>query len=375
MKAKGILPFSIDRSSPISFADQVVDGLTEAISSGRFCAGDRLPTWREMAETLGVSQRVPREAMSRLVREGLVVARPRIGCAVAERRHCRKPWKGTVLVVQRKCASDSYSSVRMFNAMERILVRAGFAVVRTTVDHMGGRQAPYDLAMVDRLLSFKIDFVVIEGFYRRLQRLVAARNVMFFRISGGCICADLGESAIGGHLALDFSRAIACFVEHCRRAGAGRVLQVSFVCPELFDAVPALTEAGIKGERWSVPCKYDATTNEVMRAGYRAFSERLKTGRGWLPDVLLITDDYLSIGVVMALINAGVRIPEELKIVTFANAGNEPVFPVSPACIVADYAGQGEMIAQMILEIMGGKARRHVLFHPTYVTGGTFPPC
>ena len=77
------LPFSLDRICPTSLSDQFVDGVRTAIDEGYYRIGDRLPTWRALAKELGVSERVPREAMASLAREGLVVSHQRLGCMIA----------------------------------------------------------------------------------------------------------------------------------------------------------------------------------------------------------------------------------------------------------------------------------------------------
>lgn len=357
---KAALPFSIDLARPVCFADQVVEGFKSAICAGRYKAGDRLPTWRQLAEALDVSQRVPREAMARLAREGWIISRPRLGSVVTRGPMLRKSWKGTVLILQTKNASESYSNVCMSNVLERMLARAGYAVIRTTVDHRGGKHMPYDLAMADRLLSFKVDFVVIDSSHLQFRRWLDARGLPH-------VC--------GNDVRFDFTTAVDDFAAHCRKSGVRRVLQVGFTVPGLFDAVPALRAQGISAERWCVPCERDPMPNQVTEAGVKAFAARLRRGLDWLPDVLLVTDDYLAVGVLMALAHAGVRLPERLKFVTFACAGNEPVFPVKPAMIVADCTEQGERLVRMVLGALVGKPVKAQDVMPRYVPGGTFPAC
>ena len=143
----------------------------------------------------------------------------------------------------------------------------------------------------------------------------------------------------------------------------------------MFDAIPDLSAVGIGSERWTVPCERDPTPNQVTAAGMKAFSDRLRKNRDWLPDVLLFTDDYLAIGGVVALMHAGVRIPGEVRVVTFANVGNEPVLPFSQACIVADCARLGEAIARTILQNAGKKLRSTNGGNPVYMPGESFPLC
>ena len=59
-------PFIIDRKSTKNFPDQMTDGLRQAIVSGYYRPGERLPTIREFSKLLHVSIRAPLEAIDRL---------------------------------------------------------------------------------------------------------------------------------------------------------------------------------------------------------------------------------------------------------------------------------------------------------------------
>ena len=95
---KSGLPFLFDGTRRSGLSDQLADGLRQAILTGRLKPGETLPTILEWSKLLGVSIRVPEAAIARLVSEGLVVARRRHGCVVAERGNAPN-WKGHVLVV------------------------------------------------------------------------------------------------------------------------------------------------------------------------------------------------------------------------------------------------------------------------------------
>ena len=93
----GEVKIAIDRESGRSLADQLADGLREAVRLGRWKAGERLPTREELMAMCGVSRNVVQAAVRRLVAEGLVCTRPRLGCIVA--RQSRRPMRGFVLHV------------------------------------------------------------------------------------------------------------------------------------------------------------------------------------------------------------------------------------------------------------------------------------
>jgi GntR family transcriptional regulator len=62
---------SLDRAGPPAYA-QIEERMSEAISSGDFQPGDRLPPERQLAEELGVSRMTLRQALEALGRRGLV---------------------------------------------------------------------------------------------------------------------------------------------------------------------------------------------------------------------------------------------------------------------------------------------------------------
>ncbi|MYW18761.1 GntR family transcriptional regulator, partial [Streptomyces sp. SID2955] len=75
----------VDRSGGPPLRAQVEHGLRDAIRTGRVQVGERLPSSRELARTLGVSRGLVQECYAQLVAEGYLVARPGSATRVAAR--------------------------------------------------------------------------------------------------------------------------------------------------------------------------------------------------------------------------------------------------------------------------------------------------
>src|SRR5215469_15524819 len=75
-----VIPLS-DHGGPLS--RQIYLGLRQAILSGTFCAGDRLPATRDLAEQLGVSRTVILLAYDQLLAEGFIEGRSGSGTYVS----------------------------------------------------------------------------------------------------------------------------------------------------------------------------------------------------------------------------------------------------------------------------------------------------
>lgn len=75
--------FSIDKVGGLPLQHQVRRGMIDLMLSGAWMAGDRLPSSREMARSLGVSRNTVVLAYQQLIADGHVVSRERSGLFVA----------------------------------------------------------------------------------------------------------------------------------------------------------------------------------------------------------------------------------------------------------------------------------------------------
>jgi GntR family transcriptional regulator / MocR family aminotransferase len=77
------LPLVVDRAAPAPLAVQISDQLQSSVTGGVLRAGDRLPSSRDLAATLGVSRTVVTNAYARLFAEGWLEGRHGSGTYVA----------------------------------------------------------------------------------------------------------------------------------------------------------------------------------------------------------------------------------------------------------------------------------------------------
>jgi DNA-binding GntR family transcriptional regulator len=79
----------LDRNSPIPLYFQIAENLKQAISDGTLKPGERLDNELDLTERLGVSRPTVRQAVQRLVDQGLVVRRRGLGTVVVAPRILR----------------------------------------------------------------------------------------------------------------------------------------------------------------------------------------------------------------------------------------------------------------------------------------------
>lgn len=79
----------LDRNSPVPLYFQIAENLKRAIEDGTLKPGERLDNELDLTERLGVSRPTVRQAVQRLVEQGLVVRRRGLGTVVVAPRILR----------------------------------------------------------------------------------------------------------------------------------------------------------------------------------------------------------------------------------------------------------------------------------------------
>ena len=74
-----MLSFEIDNNSAKKLYVQIYEYIREEITGGRIASGERLPSLRSLARTLGVSVTTVKIAYDQLLVEGYLVSRPQSG--------------------------------------------------------------------------------------------------------------------------------------------------------------------------------------------------------------------------------------------------------------------------------------------------------
>jgi DNA-binding GntR family transcriptional regulator len=88
MSSDSTIPFGgpVDKSSPVPLYFQIAENLRAAIDSGRLRPGEHLENELQLCERLGVSRPTVRQAIERLVQDGLIQRQRGVGTVVVSRR-------------------------------------------------------------------------------------------------------------------------------------------------------------------------------------------------------------------------------------------------------------------------------------------------
>jgi DNA-binding LacI/PurR family transcriptional regulator len=361
----GRLPFKIDRKLPGDLVSQLTDGLRGAIDSGFFKPGDTLPTLKDLAIACNTSLRVPREAIERLKQEGLVNVRRSLGCMVIGRRE--RQWLGHVLFVIADADGSYYTSV-LAGEMQRRMLNAGYLFTRMSVSRLCRST---DAAALATILQHNISLaVVFQDKTGAIVRKLAHMQVPFIEITSNKTPSASSSGII--HFARE--AAVPEFVRLCQKHDVRRILQVGMDESGALDLAQDFAAVGIDVEKADLPAKSGIGRLElIQRASLQYFLSRLKSGRGIDADLVFFTDDFLTMGALQVFLSAGLRIPEDLRIVTFSNAGFGPVFSKPFTRIEMNAKTHGALAADYLLEhLRKGTLPSGAALPSVYREGDTF---
>ena len=346
--------------------DRIEDLVLKGISDGSYPLGEPLPSRSELAERLGVGERTVRAAIARLAASGVLEVRRRVGAIVLKRDVQRR--KGIFLDVRSE-DFGSCAGARFSLGVRRTVCKAGYQYreVQLPFTDPGG----VDVSILRAELGEKADFVLIRAPNCRLRKVagvVASVGVPYATVSNRIFA----KGTCVGNIRYDSKPSIAELVEDCKRAGIRSVLQFDLGDDSYLDARTELEAVGISVERlWTPHGSNYENLDKLVLDSFLVMKQRLAAGP--LPDLLLVFDDFLANGAIPALYQSGLRIPEDIRVVAYANKGAGFPFLHTMACLEADPFREGVNCARLALRYLGGKPFEPYVIRAIYCRGSSFP--
>jgi len=306
-------------------AQQVERYLRSGILNGMWKAGDLLPSEHELLERLGVSRTTLRHALSALASEGLVVPHQGSGTFVAETPHT-----GIVAMIARAdvlASPAGYFQNAMFEHTARSSEADGYRPVlaigsgRTEEEFLSSTNL-MDRAVIKDVVGV-ISYLNLGSVEDRLIREGISTVVVDTVVPVGKHC-----------VILDYRHLIEMAVQTLRTHGCNDFALMrgeNVTIPRYMFDVAAYDEAaylykaavGFRDDRLiTVPVEPAALFRPVCEAFKKWWHS---PGR---PNAIIFVDDNICDAACRAILELGIRVPEELAIITHANTGRDFHFPV-----------------------------------------------
>ncbi len=360
---EAIRNFVFEPNGTTTFADALCDFIMEEVAFGRIKGGEKFPTIAEICEVTGLSFGKARRITERLAREGCVCSKPHIGTVVLARKNTVR---GRVLFALPAEDTCRYYPSQLISVLGRRLADAGYAfsVATFPLDAHG------NLAHLESELLRATDLVIAARATPRVQKFLSESGVRHVFLYGD-------KPKYNGGLWVPFvtEDAISRFADHCAKAGVKRVVQVRFEDNETLDAAPALAEKGIEASLLTISRASGggrARLDGVVRCAYETFAAMPRSEANGL---FLFWNSFLAQGAFLAFLANGIRVPEDVNVVSLADVGVGPVYTKSITSFELDPVEAGETLSNYVLTILTkGRIPRPLQIEPEYVIGETFPP-
>jgi DNA-binding LacI/PurR family transcriptional regulator len=306
-------------------------------------AGGRLMPVRELAEELGVCVKTVRAAQRLLARQGALEIRHGSGVYVAERGHRRRV--GIVSELDLLCPRSSSFFAAIVRELKRVFssqdIKSEF-FMGDTQPGMTSEQPSCDRFLED-VRAKRLDGAVIVNAPETLPWRQFIDKAPVPLVGAGTDC----------YAGIDHRELVRTGLRALAEQGGRKVAVLGWVEGTTGDDFLISSAARFGLELRPEWVRHDLHP-QLGGAGWEEWRE-VWAASPVKPDSLLVTDDTLFSEVVIALAEMGIRIPDQLRIATHANAGDEPKVPFPVTLLTVDPLWCADQLGEMLLRRMKGE--------------------
>lgn len=334
----------------------IADSLRQEIENGQYSTQQLLPTEQLLCQRFQISRQTVRRALSLLENEGLITRRQGSGSRLRERKEPEAQLNCAIAVVTTYISDYIFPSI--LRGMETVLAANSSAPLLFATQN----QLSVERKILQTLLTMKeLDGVLVEGTKTALpnpnldlyQKLID-RGVRLVFINGiypelAHIPSVLADNYGGGRL----------LTEHLHRHGHHNIAGI-FKVDDMQGMLryagyaEALRDLGLPFEdehvRW-----YNTEQRRAFLS--EAFVDSVLEGFQGCSAVVCYNDE-VAIRVVSRLQKRGIRVPEDMAVVSFDNSQYSDLAPVHLTSLSHGSRNLGELAADLMLRLLRGEECR-----------------
>lgn len=291
---------------------QVEDYIRQSIAAGGWGPGAKLPSDKELSETLGVSYMTVKTVMSHLSTEGLLLRRKRLGTYVSQTSSTS--CIGLMTRAEHLASPSGYYYRQLLQAARKEITELGLQPI-LTVGH--GNTNDEFVNFCESPTAKRTIGVINFGAPHSLRDLLKAADIPVISIMAAL---SLGNSAT---VILDYQKMFRIGIEEMKRRGYHDYQVVHIEPPlqptnieyhkrfrQLISSMPELDPDKVLWLPW---CGYDY--EGIYHEFKRVWQEQPH------PEAYFFLDDAICDNASRAILELGIKVPEQLGIITEANVG------------------------------------------------------
>lgn len=340
-------------------AQALAEALREAIRSGEYAPGEQLPSTRELVDQFSASKVTIAKALATLKRERLIDCQSRRRPVVRRRRSLSRRVLSLVYHSEHlaAAAAPTWFGQILMNA-DRALLEAGFQSTRSLIAWDKHTSDATIEQRLDELVSQDTAGVLLRGGGDRVEMLVAlldAREIPWISIK------PVSRRIVHNYVEVDHFDATRTVGQLFARSGRERVAFLGVGISEASISTLSGFELGYieaGGRHDDIACLLTESSAWQEDAGYQRVRAHLEAGRRI--DAILGHGDYLAMGAIRALREAGYRVPEDVAVVGMTGLEISAYTRPSLSIVRQPMGRVGQTAAELLLESIRSE-RHHVM--------------
>lgn len=344
------MPIDVRNSTPLYL--QIIDEVKSKIARKELKPGDQLGSHAELASSYKVSLITVKKALATMIQEGILYSRVGKGTYVAQSSvDAPRLEQKTIALVLQDFSSPFFS--RMMHSVENAAYELGYHIL---ISNSSGKAEKED-AQITRFKKFGVSGLIIASMSHRYHATPTIRRllreafpfVMVSYIADEDVPFVGSDHKLGGYMA----------TEHLIKLGYERI---GFVDGEKGNLVGCLRKQGyVEALR-----AYGRRPDKRLLFRLRMKGERHDYQSGYeigkkipkldvKPDAIFVYNDLAALGFEDAVLERGLRIPEDIAIVGFDDIerGEYATVPLTTIRQPTDAIGKQAM--ELLLRFMTGK--------------------
>lgn len=340
----------IDFRNSEPFYQQIVTDIKRQIEAGELAVDDRLGSHRELAQHYGVSLITVKKALTELIREGLLYARVGKGTFVARtERPVNHRDHRSIGVVLRDLDEPFFSEIT--RVVEDLAYEAGYNIMLSV---SAGRREK-EAGQIRHFRSIGVDGLLIASMHssHRAPRVVRELHTAHFPYVMVSYVADADMYYVG----VDHEEGAYLATTHLLKQGRTRI---GYMGTPPDDLLSALRETGYRRalEAQGHPYRRKLVYPVLTGSSWERYDAAYAAGRNIArqqnpPDAFFVYNDAAAVGLLRALLDAGLRIPDDVAVVGFDDIQRAAYAPVPLTTVRQPTETIGRLAIETILRRIG----------------------
>jgi GntR family transcriptional regulator, arabinose operon transcriptional repressor len=338
----------IRQDSPEPIRSQLKDILLKEITDGSFHQGGRIPSERELAERFAISRASVRETITELINSGILFRTVGKGTFVAS--EARRP-DIAVPSISFVISEEIFNFVqtgynKILSGVQQVCRDRGTQLLFNSIGEepsssnngrkMEAKQQLSGCIVVGGVRRHVIDRLHEEGIPTVLVDIILNDDTLDFP-----------------SVTIDYEAGARMAVKYLYENGHRKIGYIGFSGSQKYEGYWTSLE--------QLTLQYDPRQVEFLQlldlqpgilAGYHAMQRIISRKR--LPSAIVVTNDFVAIGVLEALGMSGIKVPDQMSIIGFDDLGLKPSPPLTT--IRVNLTRVGEKAAEQLFRLIEGKA-------------------